>query len=118
MQRCVHTSLPWSNFCFAVFDLIVSLTLVAVSRYELKPMDEMLVLCSDGVFEKPFGGVTEKVIAQARTFVTTYGFEQAPEWLCEKAVEDSCDDNVTAVFVRFCEIKPIPQPARRPFKKL
>ena len=116
MQRCVDTCLPVSNFCFTAFDLIVSLTPVAVSRYELKPMDEMLVLCSDGVFDKPFGGVTEKVIVQARTYVTMYGFEQAPEWLCDKAVEDSCDDNVTAVFVRFCEIKPIA--ARRPFKKL
>jgi serine/threonine protein phosphatase PrpC len=88
---------------------------MAVSRYELKPLDEMLLLCSDGVFESSaFGGVTEKVIEKARECVTMYGFETTPEELCSAAVESSCDDNVTAVLVRFCEIKPKAAPPRRP----
>jgi serine/threonine protein phosphatase PrpC len=89
--------------------------LMAVSRYELKPLDEMLLLCSDGVlFNKAFDGVTDKVVQSAREFVTTYGFETAPEELCDIAVQKQCDDNVTAVFVRFCEVKPIAAPPRRP----
>jgi serine/threonine protein phosphatase PrpC len=100
---------------FSASGFFVSLMSLAVSRYELKPLDEMLVLCSDGVIENNFFcGVTANVVEAARDFVTAYGFEEAPGWLCDKAVEHSCDDNVTAVFVRFCEIKPKP---RRSFKK-
>ena len=105
--------------------LIASLLSIAVSRYELKPLDEMLVLCSDGVIEnKFFRSESAIVVEKARDLVTLYGFEAAPEELCSIAVDHSCDDNVTAVLVRFCEVKPKQAPARRPmmlggaFKKL
>ena len=87
-------------------------------------MDEMLVLCSDGVIEnKFFRSESAIVVEKARDLVTLYGFENAPEELCSIAVDNSCDDNVTAVLVRFCDVKPKPAPARRPmfggaFKKL
>ena len=89
---------------------------MAVSRYELKPLDEMLLLCSDGVLEnRSFGGVTEKVIQKARESVTVWGFEKAAEELCSVAEDSGCDDNVTAVLVRFCEIKPKAAPPRRTY---
>ncbi len=106
--------------CQCLFDSV--LKIFPVSRYELKPLDEMLVLCSDGVIDKMIGGTTQ-VVETARDYVITYGFDKAAEELCETAVELFCDDNVTAVLVRFCEIKPKPVP-RKPshiggaFKKL
>ena len=111
---------------FALLHLIIaSLLSMAVSRYELKPLDEMLVLCSDGVTDNTFfNGTTATVVEKARDLVTVYGFEVAPEELCSIAVDHTCDDNVTAVLVRFCEVKPKQAPARRPmtlggaFKKL
>ena len=88
---------------------------MAVSRYELKPLDEMLVLCSDGVTDNSFfNGTTATVVEKARDLVALYGFETAPEELCCIAVDRACDDNVTAVFVRFCEVKPKQAAARRP----
>jgi serine/threonine protein phosphatase PrpC len=92
----------------------VSLLSIAVSRYELRPLDEMLVLCSDGVIEnRYFRGVSANVVEKARESVLVYGFEAAAEELCNIAIENSCDDNVTAVLVRFCEVKPFPAPPRR-----
>jgi serine/threonine protein phosphatase PrpC len=108
---------------YGFFDLL--LTFVPVSRYELRPLDEMLVLCSDGVIENDSfkSGGTTKIVEAARECVITYGFDSAPEYLCDSAVEANCDDNVTAVFVRFCEVKPKPAPPRSSriggaFKKL
>jgi serine/threonine protein phosphatase PrpC len=114
-----HLRVPSSRF----FE--IRLTSIPVSRYELKPLDEMLVLCSDGVIENDSfkSGGTTKVVEAARECVTMYGFDSAPECLCDIAVETNSDDNVTAVFVRFCEVKPKPAPPRSSriggaFKKL
>lgn len=92
----------------------ILLMFISVSRYELKPLDEMLVLCSDGVIENDSfkSGGTTKVVEAARECVLMYGFDSAPESLCDIAVDAHCDDNVTAVFVRFCEVKPKPAPPR------